>query len=227
MIRGATEIWASPLLFFFCFSIYSFSCIVHIGGSWWTHPWFTWYKHYPLGCRDIDFFGVYAWHTGNIRKQAKNPIVLRNHAYGWHTDSAIICILDTLPFFYRQARKNEQMRSKREEKRSALPSAVNPAGRLTHCLSPAWFSTLENAREIPRVTDDNRFNSEVQHLKSCILTCTPRTPARIACIRFEWLGGAFSRMQTKSRETPNFRVFDEIAKAPWSFLNQGAVWRYR
>ena len=55
-IRGATEKRAFSLLFFFCFSIYSFSCIVHIGGSWWTHPWFTWYKHYPLGCRDIDFF---------------------------------------------------------------------------------------------------------------------------------------------------------------------------
>lgn len=33
-IRGATEKWAFSLLFFFCFSIYSFSCIVHIGGSW-------------------------------------------------------------------------------------------------------------------------------------------------------------------------------------------------
>ena len=34
MIRGATEKRAFSLLFFFCFSIYSFSCIVHIGGSW-------------------------------------------------------------------------------------------------------------------------------------------------------------------------------------------------
>ena len=33
-IRGATEKRAFSLLFFFCFSIYSFSCIVHIGGSW-------------------------------------------------------------------------------------------------------------------------------------------------------------------------------------------------
>ena len=31
---GATEKRAFSLLFFFCFSIYSFSCIVHIGGSW-------------------------------------------------------------------------------------------------------------------------------------------------------------------------------------------------
>ena len=42
-------------LFFFCY-IDIFSCYIHIVGSWWTHPWFTWYKHYPLGCRDIDFF---------------------------------------------------------------------------------------------------------------------------------------------------------------------------
>lgn len=33
-IRGATEKRAFSLLFFFCFSIYSSSCIVHIGGSW-------------------------------------------------------------------------------------------------------------------------------------------------------------------------------------------------
>lgn len=33
-IRGATEKRAFSLLFFFCFSIYSFFCIVHIGGSW-------------------------------------------------------------------------------------------------------------------------------------------------------------------------------------------------
>ena len=33
-IRGAKEKRAFSLLFFFCFSIYSFFCIVHIGGSW-------------------------------------------------------------------------------------------------------------------------------------------------------------------------------------------------
>ena len=33
---------------------------------------------------------------------------------------------------------------------------------------------------------------------------SPRTPAGIACVRFEWLGGVFSHMQTKSRETPEF-----------------------
>lgn len=42
------------------------------------------------------------------------------------------------------------MRSKREKMWSALPSAVNPAGRLTHCLSPASFSTLENVKSDPR-----------------------------------------------------------------------------
>ena len=150
------------------------------------------------------FFCVYTWHTGNARKQAKNPPVLRNLAYGWHTDSANIRMLDTLPFSNRYARKNEQMRSKREEMRSALPSAVNPAGRLTHCLSPAWKSTLENTREIhcilPIIASILRCNA----LKSYFVPHPPRTPAGIACVCFEWLGGArFLARKSESRHAPD------------------------